>query len=164
MWKIEFIVWAPTIFHLLLMFPQACVCLQNLCKLCSSVNNYVIFVCMRTQKRAEIHTYKKKTTPKKGRKGKWLPTDVPDDRRLSGNELLSCICWIFQALGKAEMASIFVCDTPSGEHSGRVFESMSQVDVSLTDGPALAGLLALRWRRGQYGSWNKENRPMFLSC
>lgn len=72
MWKIEFIVWAPTIFHLLLMFPQACVCLQNLCKLCSSVNNYVIFVCMRTQKRAEIHTYKKKTTFKKGEKGKMI--------------------------------------------------------------------------------------------
>lgn len=34
------------------------------------------------------------------------------------------------------MGSIFVCDTPSGEHSGRVFESMSQVDVSLTDRPA----------------------------
>lgn len=56
-------------------------------------------------------------TPKEGEE---FPTGVADDRRLSGNELLSRMCGIFQAPGKAETGRIFVHEVRNGEHSACV--------------------------------------------
>lgn len=56
-------------------------------------------------------------------------------------------------LGKLRWGT-YVCARCRVENTVDVFKSMSQVVVSLTDRPALRGLLDLRWHRGQYGSQN----------
>lgn len=59
----------------------------------------------------------------------------------------------FTHLAKLRWGS-YLCARRRIEDTVDVFESMSQVVVSLTDTAALWGLFDLRWHRGQYGSRN----------
>lgn len=59
----------------------------------------------------------------------------------------------FEYLGKWRWGA-YLCVRCRMENTVDVFKSRSQVVVSLTDRPALRGLLTLRWHRGQHGSWN----------
>lgn len=75
----------------------------------------------------------------------------PADRRLSGNELLSCTRRIYRALGKAETGHIFVCEPPDGEHSGCVRIHVASRCQSLkATSPSGGG------EASQRGSWKQE--------
>lgn len=80
----------------------------------------------------------KKQQKKKPPKSENDCTEVAEDRRLSGNELLSCTRGIFRAAGKVETAHI--CARGAGRGTQRMcLKSVSQVDVRLTDAAALRG-------------------------
>lgn len=53
----------------------------------------------------------------------------------------------------------YLCRGRGTENTVRVFKSVSQVDVNLTDVAALWGLLALRWHSSR---WNQEKWPAFF--
>lgn len=105
---------------------------------------------------------KQKTTKKNPLKlWKWLCTEAADDRRLSGNELLSCTRRIFRAPGKAETAHICARCVEGRTQCMCLNRCHKSMSAWQTWRHSEAYLLALRWHSGR---WNQEKWPVFLSC
>lgn len=97
---------------------------------------------------------------KTGGKERDYPQKCPDDRRLSGNELLSCTRRIYRALGKSGDGAAYLCASRGPENTVDVFEIhvTSRCQSCRQGRCTLKATVAFRWRRGQpasVGSWNQ---------